>query len=37
MIDGDNHDFLRSELRTLRQVLPYVSVMKPIGGWPPPS
>jgi len=37
VVDGSNHDFLRSELRTLRKVFPYVSVLEPDAGWPPPS
>jgi spermidine synthase len=37
VIDGGKHDFLRSEVRTLRLVFPYVAVVKPDAGWPPPT
>jgi MFS family permease len=37
VVDGVHHDFLRSELRTLRLTFPYVSLVRPDGGWPPPA
>jgi predicted membrane-bound spermidine synthase len=35
VVDGVHYDFLRSELRTLRQVFPYVAVAAQPGGLPP--
>lgn len=35
VIDGVHYDFLRSELRTLRLVFPYVGLVQPAGPWPP--
>jgi spermidine synthase len=35
VVDGVHYDFLRSELRTLRLVFPYVSVIATTGAWPP--
>jgi len=35
VIDGVNHDFLRSEIRTLREVFPYVTVAPVQTTWPP--
>jgi MFS family permease len=37
VIDGVHDDFLRSELRTLRVVFPYVALVRPAGAWPPTS
>ncbi len=35
LIDGVHDDLLRSELRTLQQVFPYVTVVAAPGAWPP--
>ncbi|MBV8079184.1 MAG: fused MFS/spermidine synthase [Actinobacteria bacterium] len=35
VIDGVHDDFLRSEVRTLRAVFPYVALVRPASGWPP--
>src|SRR5205807_1675858 len=35
VIDAVHDDFLRSELRTLRTVFPYVRVVRLAGHWPP--
>jgi spermidine synthase len=37
VVDGNHHDFLRSEVRTLRRTFPYVAVVTPEDGWPPPA
>jgi predicted membrane-bound spermidine synthase len=37
VIDSVHYDFLRSEVRTLREVFPYVAVLAPAGRFPPPS
>jgi spermidine synthase len=36
VIDGVHHDYLRSEIRTLRETFPYVGVLRITGSWPPP-
>jgi MFS family permease len=35
IIDGVHYDYLRSEVRTLRETFPYVGVISPAGDWPP--
>ena len=35
MIDAIHNDFLRSEVRTLRESFPYVTVLADQGDWPP--
>jgi spermidine synthase len=35
VIDAVHYDFLRSELRTLRSVFPYVVLVRPASEWPP--
>lgn len=35
IIDGVRNEFLRSELRTLREAFPYVRVLREAGDWPP--
>ena len=35
IIDGVHYDYLRSEVRTLRETFPYVGVIAPSGDWPP--
>ncbi len=35
LVDGEHHDFLRSELRTLRLVFPYVALVPDRLSWPP--
>jgi predicted membrane-bound spermidine synthase len=35
VVDGVHYDFLRSKIRTLRLVFPYVAVVRPDRGWPP--
>ena len=35
IVDGENHDFMRSELRTLRLTFPYVALIPAQGTWPP--
>jgi predicted membrane-bound spermidine synthase len=37
VIDSVHYDFLRSVVRTLREVFPYVGVIAPAGEFPPPS
>jgi spermidine synthase len=37
VIDGVDNDFLRSELRTLREVFPYVTAAPVAATWPPGS
>ena len=37
LIDSSHHDFLRSEIRTLRKTFAYVGVLRVPGTWPPPS
>jgi hypothetical protein len=35
VIDGEDNQFLRSEIMTLRETFPYVSVLRIPGRWPP--
>lgn len=35
VVDGVHYDFLRSEIRTLREVFPYVGLISQDGAWPP--
>jgi MFS family permease len=37
LIDASRHDFLRSEIRTLRETFGYVDVLRIPGSWPPPT